>query len=79
MIGIRIFDLLRFSKRALKDRSGATAMEYGLMVALISTVIIGAVSTIGTELNTLFIDVGNCLTNVSSCASLGGGGGGTTP
>jgi pilus assembly protein Flp/PilA len=33
---------------------GATAVEYGLMVALIALVIIGAVILLGTNLNTLF-------------------------
>ncbi|MFO0997939.1 MAG: Flp family type IVb pilin [Alphaproteobacteria bacterium] len=80
MIGQDVLGLLRFLRVALEDRRGATAVEYGLMVALISVVIIGAVATIGTELNTLFTDVGNCLTNISTCSSIGaGGGGGTTP
>ncbi len=39
----------------LKDREeGATAVEYGLMVALIAAVIIAAVTLIGTNLDTLF-------------------------
>ncbi|MFO0997832.1 MAG: Flp family type IVb pilin [Alphaproteobacteria bacterium] len=79
MIGSKVFGLFRTSKRALKDKSGATAVEYGLMVALIAVVIVGAVSTIGTQLNTLFTSVGNCLTDVTSCGSAGAGGGGTTP
>jgi len=33
---------------------GATAVEYGLMVALIAAVIIAAVMLLGTNLNTLF-------------------------
>jgi pilus assembly protein Flp/PilA len=33
---------------------GATAVEYGLMVALIAAVIVTAVTLIGTNLNTLF-------------------------
>jgi pilus assembly protein Flp/PilA len=36
---------------------GATAVEYGLMVALIAAVIITAVALIGTNLNTLFNSV----------------------
>jgi pilus assembly protein Flp/PilA len=36
---------------------GATAVEYGLMVALIAAVIITAVALIGTNLNQLFTDV----------------------
>jgi pilus assembly protein Flp/PilA len=35
----------------LKNKSGATAIEYGLIAALISVVIIGTVSRIGTNLN----------------------------
>ena len=34
--------------RFLKDESGATAIEYGLIAALIAVAIIGAVTTIGT-------------------------------
>ena len=38
----------------LKDESGATAIEYGLIAAGISVVIIVAVNGIGTTLNTKF-------------------------
>ena len=40
--------------RFAKDESGATAIEYGLIAALISVVIIGVLSTIGGQLNTKF-------------------------
>ncbi|MBA3516326.1 MAG: Flp family type IVb pilin [Rhizobiales bacterium] len=40
--------------RFAKDESGATAIEYGLIAALISVVIIGVLTTIGTKLNTKF-------------------------
>ncbi|HET7883980.1 MAG TPA: Flp family type IVb pilin [Acetobacteraceae bacterium] len=36
------------------DKRGVTAMEYGLIAALIAVVIIGGVSQIGTNLNALF-------------------------
>jgi pilus assembly protein Flp/PilA len=39
---------------ALRGDRGATAVEYGLMVALIAVVIIVAVALIGTNLSTLF-------------------------
>jgi pilus assembly protein Flp/PilA len=39
---------------ALRSDRGATAVEYGLMVALIAIVIIAAVSLLGTRLSTLF-------------------------
>lgn len=41
-------------KRFLKDESGATAIEYGLIAALIAVAIIGTVSTLGNNLNTTF-------------------------
>jgi pilus assembly protein Flp/PilA len=41
-------------KRFWNDESGATAVEYGLMVALIAVVIIVAVTLIGTNLDTMF-------------------------
>jgi len=40
--------------RFVKDESGATAIEYGLIAAGISVVIIVAVNGIGTTLNTKF-------------------------
>jgi pilus assembly protein Flp/PilA len=44
----------KFFMRFSKDESGATAIEYGLIVALIAVVIITAVTTIGTNLSTAF-------------------------
>jgi pilus assembly protein Flp/PilA len=40
--------------RFANDESGATAIEYGLIAALISVVIIGVLSSLGTNLNTKF-------------------------
>ncbi|MEJ5357996.1 MAG: Flp family type IVb pilin [Desulfobacterales bacterium] len=37
-----------------KDEEGASAVEYGLLVALIAVVIIGALTTIGKNLDGLF-------------------------
>jgi pilus assembly protein Flp/PilA len=44
-----------------RDDRGATAVEYGLMVALIAAVIIGVVTTLGTKLQGLFTTVANAL------------------
>ena len=41
----------------LKDESGATAIEYGLIAAGISIVIIAAVNGVGTKLNTTFSSI----------------------
>ena len=43
--------------KAKRDERGATAVEYGLMVALIAIVIIGAVTLLGGNLKTLFSDI----------------------
>jgi len=43
--------------RFVRDESGATAIEYGLIAALIAVVIIGAVTTVGTNLSTTFSTV----------------------
>jgi pilus assembly protein Flp/PilA len=51
----------QFAIRLLKDQSGATAIEYGLIVALIAVVIIGAVTTLGTNLNTSLSTAGSAV------------------
>ncbi|MGA0597465.1 Flp family type IVb pilin [Enterovirga sp. CN4-39] len=47
--------------RFIRDESGATAIEYGLIAALIAVVIIGALNLIGTNLNTAFNTIGTSL------------------
>jgi pilus assembly protein Flp/PilA len=48
--------MARFAK-LFADRGGATAIEYGLIAALIAVVIIGAVTAVGTHLSTTFTTV----------------------
>ena len=43
--------------RLVRDEEGATAVEYGLMVALIAIVIIGAVTLLGGNLGSLFSSI----------------------
>ena len=38
----------------ISDKSGATAIEYGLIAALISVAIVAALTAVGGQLNTLF-------------------------
>jgi pilus assembly protein Flp/PilA len=45
----------------LKDESGATAIEYGLIAAGIAVVIIAAVNTVGSKLNSTFTNIANQL------------------
>ncbi|MEO5779590.1 Flp family type IVb pilin [Arthrobacter sp. PAMC25284] len=43
--------------RLTDEEKGATAVEYGIMVALIAVVIIGAVTTFGGNLSSMFTNV----------------------
>jgi pilus assembly protein Flp/PilA len=45
----------------IRDEEGATMVEYGLLVALIALVALGAVKTLGTGLSTLFTNVSGSL------------------
>ena len=47
--------------RFVRDESGATAIEYGLIAAGISLAIIAAVNGLGTNLNSKFTDINNSL------------------
>lgn len=49
-------------KKIRKDESGATAIEYGLIAALVSVAAIGALTAMGGSLNTMFQTVSNALT-----------------
>jgi pilus assembly protein Flp/PilA len=44
----------KFISRFSKDESGATAIEYGLIAALIAVVIITGVTAVGTQLSATF-------------------------
>jgi pilus assembly protein Flp/PilA len=50
-----------FVARFLKDEGGATAIEYGLIAGMIAVVIVGALTTVGSNLNTKLVAVGNSL------------------
>jgi pilus assembly protein Flp/PilA len=47
--------------RFVRDESGATAIEYGLIAALIAVVIITALTTVGTALSTKFNSIATTL------------------
>jgi len=53
--------MTRFLSRFLNDDSGATAIEYGLIAALIAAVIIVAVTAVGTNLQATFTSVATSL------------------
>ena len=58
--------LLARIRRFRKSEDGATAIEYGLIAALIAVVIIVAVTTVGTELNETFSLIGDKLKSAQS-------------
>ncbi len=51
----------KYIKHFLADESGATAIEYGLIAALIAVAIIVGASTLGGSLNDLFKNVAGCV------------------
>ncbi|WP_031554296.1 Flp family type IVb pilin [Parvularcula oceani] len=52
-------------QRFVQDEDGATAIEYGLIAALIAVAIIGAIGAIGDNLKTGFGNVNTALTDES--------------
>ena len=52
--------------RFAKDESGATAIEYGLIAALIGLAIVTGATILGDELSSLFERIGNTLGGVDT-------------
>ena len=53
--------LARFIPKFVREEEGVTAIEYGLIAALIAVVIIAAVTIVGTQLQAVFTTIGNAL------------------
>lgn len=53
--------IINFARQFWADEDGATAIEYGLLAALIAVVIIAGVSAIGTNLETTFLKIADCM------------------
>ena len=56
----------KFVSRFLKDESGATAIEYGLIAALIAVVLVAVMNTLGTGLNGAFNKISTTLTGATA-------------
>ena len=56
---------MTFVRRLFKNRRGATAIEYGLIAALIAAVIITALTAIGSNLNGTFTTIGGKVATAS--------------
>ena len=49
------------ASKLLKDESGATAIEYGLIAAFVGVVLVAALQFLGTQLTSTFSGIGNTL------------------
>lgn len=56
-------------QKFMNDESGATMVEYAILVALISIAAIVIIAAVGTQVNTAFTEVRNCLQNPQACGS----------
>jgi pilus assembly protein Flp/PilA len=56
----------QFLARFANDESGVTAMEYGMIAALIAVAILTALGTVGTQLSATFTNIGTALTNANA-------------
>jgi pilus assembly protein Flp/PilA len=52
---------MKLITRLLKDEKGATAIEYGLIAALIAVAAIGTMTAIGTQLNQTFSTIASAM------------------
>ena len=57
--------MLSLIKTVIRDQSGATAIEYGLIAALVAIAAMGGMSLLGTSLNSIFSSVGSTLQTAS--------------
>lgn len=56
----------KFVTRFLKNESGATAIEYGLIAALIAVVVVTVMGFLGTRLETAFKNIGDGVVTAST-------------
>ena len=54
-------------RKLLKNEKGATAIEYGLIAALIAVAAIAAMQGLGSSLDNTFTDVSTCLDDTTTC------------
>ena len=52
---------MQFIRKLIRDKKGATAIEYGLIAALIAVAAITAMQVLGTSLNTTFTNVSTAM------------------
>ena len=65
---------MKFFNKLLRDEQGATAIEYGLIAALIAVAAMAAMGSLGEELSTTFNKVDQKLSTANSAGSTSTGG-----
>lgn len=60
--------MMTLVKKFLRDESGATMVEYAILVALISVAAIVIIAAVGTQVNNAFTEVRDCLAN-NACST----------
>jgi pilus assembly protein Flp/PilA len=53
---------MKFIKKIFKNENGATAIEYGLIAALISVAAMAAITTLGETIEATFVDINDEMT-----------------
>jgi pilus assembly protein Flp/PilA len=63
---------MSFIQQFLKDTRAASAMEYGLLAALIALVAVAGMALVGTDLTQMMNTLGGCLFDKTSCPGYAG-------
>lgn len=58
---------MNFIKKFISEEDGVTAIEYGLIAALVAVAIIVGATALGTQLNGIFQRLANCMQTISTC------------
>lgn len=63
---------MNFFTRFIREEDGVTAIEYGLIAALVAVAIVAGASALGTDLNGLFTRLGTCMTGptAATCSAV---------
>lgn len=61
--------MMNLMKKFLNDESGATMVEYAVLVALIAVAAISVIYLVGVQVDQAFEDVKGCLENSASCTA----------
>ena len=58
--------MVKIVRRLVNDRSGSNALEYGLIVALVSLAVVAGAAVAGTDLGALFNAIGTKLSSITA-------------